>query len=85
MDKKMQIRNSTADFLVFTKENREDSIEVRVHDEDVWLTQKSMAQLFECSTDNIGLHLKTFLPAESWMQKQLPRNPRQLLLMVKNI
>ena len=58
MDKKMQIRNSTADFLVFTKENREDSIEVRVHDEDVWLTQKSMAQLFECSTDNIGLHLK---------------------------
>lgn len=58
MDKRMQIRNSTADFLVFTKENREDSIEVRVHDEDVWLTQKSMAQLFECSTDNIGLHLK---------------------------
>lgn len=58
MDKKMQIRNSTADFLVFTKENGENSIEVRVHDEDVWLTQKSMAQLFECSTDNIGLHLK---------------------------
>lgn len=54
----MQIRNSTADFLVFTKGNQEDSIEVRVHDEDVWLTQKSMAQLFECSTDNIGLHLK---------------------------
>ena len=58
MDKKMQIRNSTADFLVFTKQNSEDSIEVRVHDEDVWLTQKSMAQLFDCSTDNIGLHLK---------------------------
>lgn len=58
MDKKMQIRNSTTDFLVFTKQNSEDSIEVRVHDEDVWLTQKSMAQLFDCSTDNIGLHLK---------------------------
>lgn len=56
--KKMQIRNSTTDFLVFTKQNNEDSIEVRVHDEDVWLTQKSMAQLFDCSTDNIGLHLK---------------------------
>lgn len=54
----MQIRNSTTDFLVFTKQNNEDSIEVRVHDEDVWLTQKSMAQLFDCSTDNIGLHLK---------------------------
>ena len=58
MDKKLQIRNSTTDFLVFTKQNGEGGIEVRVHDEDVWLTQKSMAQLFDCSTDNIGLHLK---------------------------
>ncbi|MCM1233741.1 MAG: virulence RhuM family protein [Ruminococcus flavefaciens] len=58
MDKKMQIRNSTTDFLVFTKQNGEDGIEVRVHDENVWLTQKGMAQLFDCSTDNIGLHLK---------------------------
>lgn len=58
MDKKLQIRNSTTDFLVFTKQNGEDGIEVRVHDEDVWLTQKSMARLFDCSTDNIGLHLK---------------------------
>ncbi len=58
MDKKIQIRNSTTDFLVFTKQNGEDGIEVRVHDENVWLTQKSMAQLFDCSTDNIGLHLK---------------------------
>lgn len=46
------------DFFIFAKQNSEDSIEVRVHDEDVWFTQKSMAQLFDCSTDNIGLHLK---------------------------
>ena len=58
MDKKIQIRNSTVDFLVFTKQNGEDGIEVRIHDEDVWLTQKSIAQLFDCSTDNISLHLK---------------------------
>lgn len=57
-DNKIQIRNSTTDFLVFTKQAGEDGIEVRVHDENVWLTQKSMAQLFDCSTDNIGLHLK---------------------------
>ncbi|MBR5566365.1 MAG: virulence RhuM family protein [Roseburia sp.] len=59
-DKKdtFQIRNSTIDFLVFTKQNSEDGIEVRVHDENVWLTQKSMAQLFDCSSDNISLHLK---------------------------
>ena len=57
-DKKIQIRNSTADFLVFTKPAGDDGIEVRVHGESVWLTQKGMAQLFDCSTDNIGLHLK---------------------------
>ena len=57
-DKKLQIRNSTADFLIFTKQAGEDGIEVRVFKESVLLTQKGMAQLFDCSTDNIGLHLK---------------------------
>lgn len=54
----MQIRNSTTDFLVFTKQAGEGGIEVRVSGESVWLTQKGMAQLFDCSTDNISLHLK---------------------------
>lgn len=59
MDKeKIQIRNSTEDFLIFTKQNKEDGIEVRVHDENVWLTQKGMSELFNCSSDNISLHLK---------------------------
>lgn len=57
-DKKLQIRNSTTDFLVFTKQAGEDGIELRVFKESVWLTQRGMAQLFDCSTDNIGLHLK---------------------------
>lgn len=57
-DKKLQIRNSTTDFLVFAKQSGEDGIEVRVYNESVWLTQKGMAQLFDCSVDNIGLHLK---------------------------
>ncbi len=56
--KKKQIRNSTSDFLVFTMQSNEDGIDVRVHNENVWLTQKAMAKLFDCSTDNIGLHLK---------------------------
>lgn len=56
--KKLQIRNSTTDFLVFAKQSGEDGIEVRVYNESVWLTQKGMAQLFDCSVDNIGLHLK---------------------------
>ena len=47
MEKKMQIRNSTVDFLVFTKQNSQDSIEVRVQDENVWLTQDGIAKLFD--------------------------------------
>ena len=58
VDKFLQIRNSTTDFLVFTRQAGEDGIEVRVSGESVWLTQKGMAQLFDCSTDNISLHLK---------------------------
>ena len=58
MSKTIQIRNSTTDFLVFTKQNAEDTIQVRVHDENVWLSQKAMAQLFDCSVDNIALNLK---------------------------
>ncbi|MCM1360254.1 MAG: virulence RhuM family protein [Corallococcus sp.] len=57
-DKKLQIRNSTADFLVFTKQAGEDGIEVRVHDESVWLTQKGMAQLFDVGVPAINKHLK---------------------------
>ena len=56
--KKLQIRNSTAEFLIFTNQAKEDNIEVRVQDETIWLSQKLMAALFDCSTDNISLHLK---------------------------
>lgn len=70
-DKKLQIRNSTTDFLVFTKQAGEDGIEVRVFDETVWLTQKGMAQLFDCSTDNIGLHLKNIFKSGELEEKSV--------------
>ena len=58
MSKKFEIRNSTAEFLIFQIEGKEDGVQVVYHNESVWCTQKAMAQLFDCSTDNIGLHLK---------------------------
>lgn len=58
MAKKFEIRNSTAEFLIFQIEGKEDGVQVVYRDETIWCTQKSMAQLFDCSTDNIGLHLK---------------------------
>ena len=58
MTKNIVIRNSTAEFLIFMLEGKEDGIQVMYKDETIWATQKAMAQLFDCSTDNISLHLK---------------------------
>jgi len=58
MTKNLTIKNSTAEFLIFTTQAGKDNISVRVENEAVWLTQKLVAQLFECSADNISLHLK---------------------------
>ena len=58
MAKKFEIRNSTAEFLTFVATGKEEGIQVLYKDETVWATQKAMATLFDCSTDNVGLHLK---------------------------
>ena len=58
MAKRKEIRNSTAEFLIFQVEGKEQGIEVFYKDKTVWCTQKAMGMLFDCSTDNIGLHLK---------------------------
>jgi hypothetical protein len=54
---KLQIRNSTAEFLIFTRQAGEEGIEVRLGDETVWLTQKLMAVLFEADVRTINEHL----------------------------
>ena len=54
----IEIRNSTADFLIFMMDGQEQGVQVMYRDETVWATQKAMATLFDCSTDNVGLHLK---------------------------
>lgn len=55
---KLKIRNSTVDFLIFTKDAHEDGIEVRVQDHDVWLTQKAIGQLFDVDRSVVTKHLK---------------------------
>ena len=56
--KKLQIRNSTVDFLVFTKDAGENGIEVRVQEDTVWLTQKAIGQLFDIDRSVVTKHLK---------------------------
>ena len=44
--------------LYQTSNSHDFQIEVRVENETIWLSQKQMSELFNCSTDNIALHLK---------------------------
>lgn len=53
-----EIRNSTAEFLIFQIEGKEKGVEVYYKGKTVWCTQKAMGMLFDCTSDNIGLHLK---------------------------
>lgn len=56
-NKKLQIRNSTAEFLTFTAETGERSLEVMYAEENVWATQDMMAILYDTTKQNISLHL----------------------------
>ena len=60
----LQIRNSTAEFLIFTKQNKEKTIEVIVDEESVWLSQKLIAELFGTTRNNITMHLTNILEKE---------------------
>ena len=60
----LQIKNSTAEFLIFTKQNKEKTIEVFVDDESVWLSQKLMAELFGTTRNNITMHLNNIFQEE---------------------
>lgn len=57
MAQKLEIRNSTAEFLIFQIEGKEDGVQVVYHNESVWCTQKAMAQLFDVGVPAISKHL----------------------------
>ena len=62
---KKMIRNSTAEFLIFSKQAGDNSIEVQIEDGTVWLSQKMLAALFEVDVRTINEHLKNiFLSSE---------------------
>ena len=58
MAKKFEIRNSTAEFLIFQSEGKEEGVQVVYRDESIWCTQKAMAQLFDVGVPAISKHLK---------------------------
>ncbi len=54
----LEVISSTEEFLVFKTQEQEKGISVRYENENLWMTQKAMAELYDCSSDNIGVHLK---------------------------
>lgn len=57
-NKSLIIRSSSAEFLIFEQQKEEKGIEVRFEEGDLWLTQKAMGELYNCTADNVSLHLK---------------------------
>ncbi len=74
--KSLIIRNSTAEFLIFTSQAGEDGIEVRVADENVWLTQKLIAKLFNVNIPNINEHLRNIFGNGELDENSVIRNFR---------
>ena len=52
------------DLLIYRNKDGNISVDAIFKDETLWLTQKSMAKVFDCSTDNISLHLKNIFESE---------------------
>lgn len=69
MSVKVVIRNSTTDFLVFTKQAGEDGVEVMIREETVWLTVEGIAQLFNKDRSTIAKHLKNVYDAGELEEK----------------
>ena len=74
MTKELTIRNSTAEFLIFTAQSGEESIEVKYADGTVWLSQKMMAKLFEVSVPNVNEHLKNIFISGELNENSVIRN-----------
>ena len=57
MAKDLMIRSSSAEFLIFERQTHDKGIQVRFEDGDLWLTQKSIGELFDTTRNNITMHI----------------------------
>jgi len=71
--KKNQIipNNTFTEFLLYTTPNGKVKVEIFLHNENIWLTQKLIALLFDCSTDNVSLHLKNIFESNELQEKSV--------------
>lgn len=77
MNKKIQIHNSTAEFLIFQIESKEEGIEVLYQDETLWLTQDAIAMLFDKSRSTITEHLQNIFQSQELQEDSVCRKFRR--------
>lgn len=75
-ENKLTIRNSTAEFLIFTQQAGEGGIEVRYEEGSIWLTQKLMAELFDVDVRTISEHLQNIYASNELQEDSVIRKFR---------
>ena len=68
MTKQLQIRNSTAEFLIFQAQDRAEGVQVYYKDESIWCTQKAIALLFDVDRSVVTKHLKNIFETNELVQ-----------------
>ncbi|MHA1693717.1 MAG: virulence RhuM family protein [Candidatus Helarchaeota archaeon] len=76
INKSLIIRNSTAEFLIFQSQAKEDSIEVKFENDNLWLSQKMIAKLFDKARNTISEHLKYIFQSKELDENLVCRNFR---------
>ena len=77
MCKKLQIHNSTVEFLIFQLESKEEGIEVLYQDETLWLTQDAIATLFDKGRSTIAEHLQNIFQSLELQEDSVCRKFRR--------
>ena len=72
----ISIRSSAAEYLTFVAAtgDSEESVEMRYEDENIWLTQKLMAQLYDVDVRTVNYHIKKSLLIVNYRKIQLSEN-----------
>jgi len=68
---KKNIISDYKDFLMYTTSNGKVKVEIFLYNENIWLTQKMIATLFDCSIDNVSLHIKNIFESGELVENQV--------------
>ena len=84
MSKQLQIRNSTAEFLIFQAEDKTEGVQVFYQDESIWATQEAIATLFDKCRSTITEHLRNIFESGELDQNSVCRKFRHTAADGKN-